>query len=137
MIGHPTPSETNYRCYLSVLAGFMAPQSSEPTIITLHCQRMAVTEGFEPSTGFPAPAFQAGSLSRSVTSPIDLAINSFSYNPKWTDCATDNTDFTPHFDTLHYFLQSKLKDGMKANFCSRLFKIGQKVLSECNPCIQI
>ena len=60
---------------------------------------MAVTEGFEPSTGFPAPAFQAGSLSRSVTSPIDLAINSFTYNPKQTDCATDNADFTPHFDT--------------------------------------
>ena len=66
---------------------------------------MAVTEGFEPSTGFPAPAFQAGSLSRSVTSPIDLAINSFTYNPNWMDCATDNADFPPYIDALRFFLQ--------------------------------
>ena len=34
--------------------------------------KMAETEGFEPSTGFPVPAFQAGSLSRSVTSPYAI-----------------------------------------------------------------
>ena len=36
MAGIPTPHEDDYRCYLSVLAGFTAPQSSEPTIIILH-----------------------------------------------------------------------------------------------------
>ena len=36
MAGIPTPHENDYRCYLSVLAGFTAPQSLEPTIIISH-----------------------------------------------------------------------------------------------------